>query len=204
MLYRGSASIGSDGDAYDNALAESIIGLFKTEVIGSTERLLAARHGPWRLGTFDTMRGRRGPAIVTGRRTRDSRGDALTAQQLGFDPLAGPARPQIARRIDAVPPQMREPRPQRRSRSASAAAVAERATLQSRQPRQVARHVRSSAERSVVDHVVERLIREFGHGLSRNTVTEVVRRCIDDLAGTPREAIPELSERLARQRLLDS
>jgi transposase InsO family protein len=34
------ASVGSRGDAYDNALAESIIGLYKTEVI---------RHaGPWR------------------------------------------------------------------------------------------------------------------------------------------------------------
>ena len=33
-------SVGSCGDAYDNALAESVIGLFKTEVI---------RHaGPWR------------------------------------------------------------------------------------------------------------------------------------------------------------
>ena len=34
------ASVGSRGDAYDNVLAESVIGLFKTEVI---------RHaGPWR------------------------------------------------------------------------------------------------------------------------------------------------------------
>ncbi len=34
------ASVGSRGDAYDNALAESVIGLFETEVI---------RHaGPWR------------------------------------------------------------------------------------------------------------------------------------------------------------
>jgi putative transposase len=33
-------SVGSRGDSYDNALAESIIGLFKTEVIH--------RHGPWR------------------------------------------------------------------------------------------------------------------------------------------------------------
>ena len=34
------ASVGSRGDAYDNALAESVIGLFKTEVI---------RHArPWR------------------------------------------------------------------------------------------------------------------------------------------------------------
>ena len=33
-------SVGSIGDSYDNALAESVIGLFKTEVI---------RHkGPWR------------------------------------------------------------------------------------------------------------------------------------------------------------
>jgi putative transposase len=34
------ASIGSVGDAYDNALAESIIGLFKTEVVN--------RHGPFK------------------------------------------------------------------------------------------------------------------------------------------------------------
>ena len=33
-------SLGSVGDAYDNALAESVIGLFKTEVIH--------RRGPWR------------------------------------------------------------------------------------------------------------------------------------------------------------
>ncbi len=33
-------SVGSVGDSYDNALAESVIGLFKTEVIH--------RHGPWR------------------------------------------------------------------------------------------------------------------------------------------------------------
>ncbi len=33
-------SVGSIGDSYDNALAESIIGLFKTEVIG--------KRGPWR------------------------------------------------------------------------------------------------------------------------------------------------------------
>ncbi len=33
-------SVGSVGDSYDNALAESINGLYKTEVI--------RRHGPWR------------------------------------------------------------------------------------------------------------------------------------------------------------
>jgi putative transposase len=33
-------SVGRHGDAYDNALAESVIGLYKTEVI--------RRKGPWR------------------------------------------------------------------------------------------------------------------------------------------------------------
>lgn len=35
-----SASVGTVGDAYDNALAESVIGLYKTEVI--------RQRGPWR------------------------------------------------------------------------------------------------------------------------------------------------------------
>jgi transposase InsO family protein len=38
-------SVGSVGDAYDNALAESVIGLYKTEVI--------RRRGPWR--SFDDV-----------------------------------------------------------------------------------------------------------------------------------------------------
>jgi len=33
-------SVGSTGDSYDNALAESVIGLYKTEVFH--------RHGPWK------------------------------------------------------------------------------------------------------------------------------------------------------------
>ncbi|MGW6702106.1 integrase core domain-containing protein [Nocardia sp. NPDC055049] len=40
MPCRASASIGSVGGAYDNAPAESIIGLFKTEVV--------RRHGPFK------------------------------------------------------------------------------------------------------------------------------------------------------------
>ncbi len=36
---RAAPSVGSVGDAYDNALAESMIGLYKTEVI--------SRQGPW-------------------------------------------------------------------------------------------------------------------------------------------------------------
>ena len=39
-VLRPDLSVGSRGDAYDNALAETIIGLFKTEVI--------RRRGPWR------------------------------------------------------------------------------------------------------------------------------------------------------------
>ena len=35
-----TASVGSVGDSYDNALAETIIGLYKTEVI--------RQRGPWR------------------------------------------------------------------------------------------------------------------------------------------------------------
>jgi transposase InsO family protein len=38
-LARITASVGSVGDSYDNALAESTIGLYKTELI--------APHGPW-------------------------------------------------------------------------------------------------------------------------------------------------------------
>ncbi len=34
------ASVGSTGDSYDNALAETVIGLYKTELVD--------RHGPWR------------------------------------------------------------------------------------------------------------------------------------------------------------
>ena len=41
----GLASVGSVGDSYDNALAETVIGWFKTEVIH--------RRGPWR--SFDAV-----------------------------------------------------------------------------------------------------------------------------------------------------
>ena len=40
-----AASIGGVGDAYDNALAETTIGLFKTEAVGRGRRFLA---GPLR------------------------------------------------------------------------------------------------------------------------------------------------------------
>ena len=55
-------SVGSRGDSYDNALAESVIGLFKTEVI--------RRHGPWRnleaveFATLDVGRLVQSPAVA--------------------------------------------------------------------------------------------------------------------------------------------
>jgi len=42
-----AASIGSIGDAYDNALAETTIGLFKTEAVG--------RASPFRIGPLRTI-----------------------------------------------------------------------------------------------------------------------------------------------------
>jgi transposase subunit B len=36
------ASVGTTGDSYDNALAESIIGLYKTEVIAIAQAMLAS------------------------------------------------------------------------------------------------------------------------------------------------------------------
>ncbi|NNH69312.1 hypothetical protein HLB23_05405 [Nocardia uniformis] len=54
------------------------------------------------------------------------------------------------------------------------------------------------------DQMVERLWMEFGDGFSRIQVRQAARRCMDDLAGSPPGALPELGERLARQRLLDA
>ena len=41
------ASVGSVGDAYDNALAESTIGLFETEAM--------AKNNPFHIGPFKTI-----------------------------------------------------------------------------------------------------------------------------------------------------
>jgi hypothetical protein len=56
----------------------------------------------------------------------------------------------------------------------------------------------------VIDHAVDRLCAEFGNGFTRGFVLGIVRRCLDDLAGIPYATLPELGERLARQRLLDA
>ncbi|WP_373863808.1 three-helix bundle dimerization domain-containing protein [Nocardia pseudobrasiliensis] len=63
---------------------------------------------------------------------------------------------------------------------------------------------RTPGARSVIDQAVDRLYVEFDNRVPRRTVREVVRRCVDDLAGSPAAALPELGERLARQRLLET
>jgi hypothetical protein len=54
-----------------------------------------------------------------------------------------------------------------------------------------------------VSPAVARLAREFAGRLSHRVVARVVRECRADLSGVPAGAVPELLERLARQRLLD-
>ena len=42
-----SPSIGTVGDSYDNAMAESVMGIFKTE-LHRNQAVLAANGGPWK------------------------------------------------------------------------------------------------------------------------------------------------------------
>ncbi|MBF5002046.1 hypothetical protein IRT45_33530 [Nocardia sp. BSTN01] len=51
---------------------------------------------------------------------------------------------------------------------------------------------------------VDRLIAEFGARLPRRTIAITVASALRDLRGSPVPALPELVERLARQRLTDS
>lgn len=55
----------------------------------------------------------------------------------------------------------------------------------------------------VVD-VTERLMAEFEDQLGLDQISRVVTSCRHDLEGTSAGALPELVERLARQRLLDA
>ena len=54
----------------------------------------------------------------------------------------------------------------------------------------------------VID-VTERLMAEFEDRLELQVISGVVNACRRDLQGTPSGPMPELLERLARQRLLD-
>lgn len=53
------------------------------------------------------------------------------------------------------------------------------------------------------DEAVRRLVTEFAGRFGRGTVRAVVDRSCGDLDGVPAGALPELLERLARQRLID-
>lgn len=55
----------------------------------------------------------------------------------------------------------------------------------------------------VID-VTERLMAEFEDRLGLEVISGVVNGCRRDLSGTPSGALPELVERLARQRLGDA
>jgi hypothetical protein len=51
--------------------------------------------------------------------------------------------------------------------------------------------------------IADRLDIEFADRLPRNRIVSLVESCLKDLQGIPAPALPELAERLARQRLLD-
>ncbi|MGY1593001.1 three-helix bundle dimerization domain-containing protein [Geodermatophilus sp. SYSU D00708] len=53
-----------------------------------------------------------------------------------------------------------------------------------------------------VDQAVARLADEFQTRLRPQVIGTVVRNCRRDLSGVPATALPELVERLARERLL--
>lgn len=55
----------------------------------------------------------------------------------------------------------------------------------------------------VIDDAIERLVFEFTGRMSAQTVAAIVRRSRHDLDSCPPAALPELTERLARQRLSD-
>ena len=52
--------------------------------------------------------------------------------------------------------------------------------------------------------ITERLMIEFGDRVQVSTISEIVLECRHDLQGSPVLALPELVERLARQRLLEA
>jgi hypothetical protein len=51
--------------------------------------------------------------------------------------------------------------------------------------------------------LTDRLYTDYQPGLTHADIDRVVHQCRADLAGTPETALPELLERLARQRLND-
>ena len=62
----------------------------------------------------------------------------------------------------------------------------------------------SSVSESVIAETIERLTPEFAGQLSSGIIATVVRHCRRDLDISLPAALPELLERLARQRLIDT
>ncbi|HEY2042012.1 MAG TPA: hypothetical protein VGH11_04985 [Jatrophihabitans sp.] len=58
-----------------------------------------------------------------------------------------------------------------------------------------------AASQAMFASIAMRLSEEFGHRYSTRVVEDVIVACRQDLAGSPPGALPELVERLARQRL---
>lgn len=75
----------------------------------------------------------------------------------------------------------------------------------SKDPRNAMTSTNSDTETTSMVHaqapVVERLIPEFGGSFTREAIARTVAGSISDLAGVPIADIPELAERVARQRL---
>ena len=51
--------------------------------------------------------------------------------------------------------------------------------------------------------LTDRLYADYQPGITHADIERIVQQCRTDLAGTPETALPELLERLARQRLTD-
>ena len=50
--------------------------------------------------------------------------------------------------------------------------------------------------------LIQRIQQRCGDGIPEGEILDIVLACLDDLAGSPVAAIPELAERLAVQRVL--
>ncbi|MBC7147603.1 MAG: transposase [Thioclava marina] len=70
-------SVGTVGDAYDNALAECVIGLFKTEVINQIGPWKSMREVEWEALKWVDWYNNRVSSVPSAHPTRSSRGGVL-------------------------------------------------------------------------------------------------------------------------------
>ncbi len=79
------------------------------------------------------------------------------------------------------------------------------AQLASKEPQNTMTSTNSDTDATSMPHAqlsaVERLTREFGANFTRDMIARTVAGSIADLAGVPIADLPELAERVARQRL---